>query len=449
MAAQRIVVTSPWKLGLFVFLLVVGAGFGLIYAWTRLFGGVLHLDDPEWLKNFYFVCGGVAGLGLIGYLAVITSARPLDGVMRGGKRREKLLRSFGHIENPTDVDPEEYELEPALRTALQRWQDDYLVGQGAAGLRQALAHLAERVRSLPAGEQLAARDGDIELGQLVQAINTKLQSAPSADALQFDAPSAPSAPVAAAAGDGAAQSAWRSAGVSLLRRQGQLAQMVHSIRSAAQQLSGGSVSRVDQSAARLAELRAKLEGLAEESNRLAIQAALHVSRLGTDNAELVQVTEAIRSVSTRYQRLVPDLRLCENDMESLRGGGSSTGAQIADALRGGAAGLQEIADDIHAQIQKLSAALNVALEQPSAAVSPMTVDVSVPSPQPSRAVEVAPAVADLQPAPEPLDDVMDMADLGGMPVEEDVMELDALGGRELDADGEPIYDLKELGAVEL
>lgn len=454
MAAQRIVVTSPWKLGLFVFLLVVGAGFGLIYAWIRLFGGELHLDDPAWVKNFYFVCGGVAGLGLIGYLAVITSARPLEGVMRGGKRREKLLRNFGHIETPTDADPEDYDQEPALRNALQRWQDDHLLANSAGGLRQAVAHLAERVRSLPSGESLAARDGDVELGQLVAAINDQLSAvpnsapsaAPSAGVPQFEAPSAPVAPAAPAA---AAQDTWRSVGSALLRRQGQLSQMVHSIRSAAQQLVGGGATRVDESAARLGELRQKLEALAEESNRLAIQAALHVSRLGTDNAELVQVTEAIRSVSTRYQRLVPDLRLCENDIESMRAGGSSTGAQIAEALEGGASGLQEIADDIQAQIHALSGALNVALEQPSAAVSPMIVDVSVPSRGPSRPVEVAEEVADAPQAAEPVDDVMDMADLGGEPVEEDVMEMDALGARELDAEGEPIYDLMELGAVQI
>ena len=41
MASPRIVVTSPWKLGLFVFLLVVGTGFGLVYAYLELLGGQL------------------------------------------------------------------------------------------------------------------------------------------------------------------------------------------------------------------------------------------------------------------------------------------------------------------------------------------------------------------------------------------------------------------------
>ena len=53
-AAQRIVLTSPWKLGLFVFMLVAGTGFGLIYAYMELFGGEIDLrneTDGSWESN--------------------------------------------------------------------------------------------------------------------------------------------------------------------------------------------------------------------------------------------------------------------------------------------------------------------------------------------------------------------------------------------------------------
>lgn len=124
MSAQRIVVTSPWKLGLFVFLLVASCGFGLIYAYFTYFGGQLDFSDSIALRNFYAVCGGVAFLGLLGYLAVVTAAQPANLVANEGRQRRNLMKKAAKIDDPGAVDLAAFQDEPTLVAILERWRED-------------------------------------------------------------------------------------------------------------------------------------------------------------------------------------------------------------------------------------------------------------------------------------------------------------------------------------
>ncbi len=124
MSAQRIVVTSPWKLGLFVFLLVASCGFGLIYAYFTYFGGHLDFSDSIALRNFYAVCGGVALLGLLGYLAVVTAAQPANLVANEGRQRRNLMKKAAKIDDPGAVDLAAFQDEPTLVAILERWRED-------------------------------------------------------------------------------------------------------------------------------------------------------------------------------------------------------------------------------------------------------------------------------------------------------------------------------------
>lgn len=124
MASPRIVVTSPWKLGLFVFLLVSACGFGLIYAYFEFFGGNLDFQSTEALQNFYYVCGSVAFLGLLGYLTVVSAAQPAERVAHYGRRRRQLMKKAAKVDDPTQVDLEEFQDEPTLAAMLERWRRD-------------------------------------------------------------------------------------------------------------------------------------------------------------------------------------------------------------------------------------------------------------------------------------------------------------------------------------
>lgn len=441
MAAQRIVLTSPWKLGLFVFLLVVGCGFGLIYAHLEFFGGSLDFQDENRLRVFYGVCGGVALLGLMGYLAVVSSARPLDRVVRGGKRREQLMKRLADVDDPRDMDPDEFDDDPHLRKILERWIDDSGAATTArmaiANQKQALSSLAAKVQGAAVQPQEITAE-DEELAPLVNAINGYLEGVRS---------STPEAP-AASGDDPRYVEAWRGHAGEFGELQKQLLGFASSVAAGSEELTRRAnlsrsapagdadlVALCERNAGRLTELKTTLESLAEESNRLAINAALQVSRLGESGGELVEVTEQIRSLSTRYQRLVADLSLCENDqaatVDAVRkdaGGGDSAGLsadaieKLAMVLDQNAGGIQEIATGLRGTVAQLQSVFDPGAAPAAAEPSG---PISVPSP-------VLQAGADSD-----ADRIYDLSEFGAR-------ELPA----ENDAEG-PVHDLAEFGAVQI
>ena len=183
MAAQRIVLTSPWKLGLFVFLLVIGTGFGLIYAYLELFGSQPDLENPEHVRLAYAVLGGVAALGLLGYLATVTSARPMDRVVRGNKSQQKVLKSLAKVQDAREVDPDDFKEISAVAIALERWREDALAAQDAGvELAEAREQIAELESAIQEARGQSQPDGDAE---------APAESTPTADAAVL-------APIAAA-----------------------------------------------------------------------------------------------------------------------------------------------------------------------------------------------------------------------------------------------------------
>ena len=453
MAAQRIVLTSPWRLGLFVFLLVVGTGFGLIYAYIELFDWKIDLNDAETVRYAYYVLGGVALVGLLGYVAVVTSARPLDRVVRGSKAREQMIKRLGKINDPRDVDLDDFDDEPTIMKVIERWARDAEVASSAqmqvASQREAMASL---VQSIQKGGQ-AALDPEHEspdLLALVGAINEHVQEAAVAAEQRgvqgvpapvpsepVAAPSATSAPEFASAvrALGQAEAELRDFVASVAEQAAQMAQ-------SAQQLASNDASGVvstelvqvadaaHENAERLSDLRETLDTLAEESNKLAITMALQLSRLGEAGGEMLDTAEDVRGLSTRYQRLAGDLRVCETDqvstlsrLKKLAGPGGNVDANAAQALVQEAMVLDQNAEALREVLGQLGDPLAKLrdLAGVSAAVDPVV-------PEPVAVAVDHDAASD-----------------------ERIYEIAELGGRELDDDTPqpPVRDLQEFGAIEL
>jgi methyl-accepting chemotaxis protein len=499
-ALHRIVLTTPWKLGLFVFMLVIGCGFGLIYGYVSLFGVAIDLQDEQAVKSFFAMCGGVALLAVLGYLGVVTQARPLDKVMRGGQKRSRIMRRFGAIEDPREVDLSDFEAEPDLVAVLERWIQDVGAANNAqmaiVNQREALTNLAMRVQSAGhSPEGLVASDDETQ--PLVNAINELIQEA-------RHQPEEPTGTV-----DENVTQAWHQGITNLQQQQAQLLGFASSVAASSEELSRRAQTNLAstgdhelgaalrdscaKNTERITELRTTLETLAEEANRLAINAALQVSRLGESGSDLVAVTEEVRSLSTRYQRLASDLRVCENDQQaalgqiddlvrqSSAGDESQTSAGLSSAsiqkvamvLDQNAGGLKEIASELGAQLTELRQAMGdtsetvspqaesgsapVAFESgPAAAMSdevaPLQLETSMGAPMDASPPAPAAAAGDpammsagpsansgsVAPAAEQADEVHDLSEFGAV-------ELPLLS----DEQGKPIYDLRELGAVEL
>jgi hypothetical protein len=241
------------------------------------------------------------------------------------------------------------------------------------------------------------------------------------------------------------------------------------------------------SAQRIAQLRTTLETLAEEANRLSINAALQVSRLGESGTDLLAVTEEIRSVSTRYQRLAGDLRLCENDQEMVaaalddltaRASGSgdderaSAGlsadsiGQVAMVLDQNAGGLKEIATRLARRLQALQRAMGLPVEPldaPEVQVDRPTAARPAPSGSagrsgaPARPAASSRPVAPARPAAPPRAVASSGAPSGPSTpgdVDPAILSADSASGPRASTGTSPhsrarIFDLREFGAVEL
>jgi hypothetical protein len=470
---------------LFVFLLVVGCGFGLIFAYLTYFGGSLDFANERALQTFYIVCGSVAVLGLLGYIAVVSSARPMEGVARGNKRREKLLKRFGQIRDVRDVNLKDFAGEPALQDVLERWLADSGAASDAlrdmATQRQAIASLTQNLTAT-AGEALSPPVGNQpELSALVESINNLIRELPGSGRSLADGDAAP------------VQS--QRVGAQLHDAQLQIFGFADSIAHSADELrdlqgelgggpsrAGGISDALARATQRLAHSRQTLEALCDESNRLAIAAALQVSRLGEPGAELLRVTEAIRSLSTQYQRLAAELRQSEGDHEALaaewarqapHAGRSGAATPASEALREitmildqSVGGLEELA----AQLAQDAQALTGIAPQPRPqraprarrpAVATVQPEIEAPAlrvvpqpplpPDPTPARKAAPSA---QAAPRHSAPVVPIS-APRKPVEivqseiDEIYEMAELGGRELDESGEPIYELLEFGAVQI
>jgi hypothetical protein len=336
--SQRIVLTSPWRLGLFVFILVVGCGFGLIYAYLQFFGGTLQFTDQRSVTAFYGVAGGVALLGLLGYLAVVSAAQPLDKVVSGGKRRQTLLKDLARVEDPRELDGPAYEADPDLAAIVERWRAHRVSGceaeEALSRQREALSALVTQLRqAAETGTPIAAEGAEGAMAALAGTANRLITEIGELRAAHGHAGSAVTA----------MREAWHEGSARLHRHYRDLQRFAATIASNSQQLSQVSAAGPASTASgprlavpsaedllldsnlgttcqrnrdRIAALRGQLEALSEEANGLAINAALQVSRMGDHGAHLLPVTEQVRAVSTRFQKAAADLRVCEYDQEA-------------------------------------------------------------------------------------------------------------------------------------
>lgn len=490
MAAQRIVLTSPWKLGLFVFMLVAGTGFGLIWAYIEIFGGQIDLRDEKVLRLAYAVLGAVAGLGLLGYIAVVSSARPLDRVVRQSRDREQLLKKFGKIQDPRMVEIDDYEDEPALKAALERWSEQAAAASDArldnASQSEALARLTEQLRESDA----EAFHPDIEestpdLDALVDAIKGIVTTVKPAEASgSFSRPVAP----AAADGDwDAERNTWRNAAEQLVRCEQELEGFVRSVSEHAAEIASrtGNLSKnsgalpreaamavenLRRNGMRMGKVREASELLAEEANKLGMQINMRLSKLGTEDQGLMAVADGLRTLSSQYQRVAAEAemarteqdealdRLMGMEVSTLDSTAANALAQQAMALDQHAEALNELLTRFRAPMQQIR---GVAPELAAATPAPMAEPAHEPvaverEPAPAvdyEAPEVEPIELD-EPKPEPSGDTHDFGMANDAAEAPKIYEIAELGGREIGPDADAadegrVYDLKELGAVEL
>lgn len=476
MAAQRIVLTSPWKLGLFVFLLVAGTGFGIIYAYMEVFGGQIDLRDEKVLRNAYFVLGGVALLGLLGYIAVVSSARPLERVVRNSRNREQLMKKFGKIQDPRMINIEDYEEEPALKVVLERWSEQAGVASDArlnnASQNEALAQLTTQIRESGASDfHPEIEESTPDLDALVDAIKgfaTTAMLEPSAAHEPVPQMSAASKPISGDAWEGE-RSIWHAAAGQLFRCEQELEGFVRSVADHASEIASrtGALSKnsgafpreaamavndMRRNGTRMDKIRQASELLAEEVNKLAMALGLALSRAGETGQQYMDVADGLRTLSAQYQRIAVEAetaaseqtesldKLTSMEVSTLDSTAANALTQQAMALDQHAEALGELLGRFRAPMQQIR---SLAPELAAANPPPEQKPVATPSPAKAELPETGNNTRDFGMAAEPA------PSSNG----ERVYEMAELGGREFQAEAgaaeDHVYDLNEFGAVEL
>ena len=481
MAAQRIVLTSPWKLGLFVFVLVAGTGFGLIYAYMEIFGGQIDLRDEVTLRNAYIVLGGVALLGLLGYIAVVSSARPLDRVVRNSRNREQMLKKFGKIQDPRMINIDDYEDEPGLKAVLERWAEQAGLASDArlnnASQKEALAQLTTQIReSGPMDFEPELEESSPDLDALVDAIRGFVATA----AIEGSAahPPVEVAPVADGNWEGE-RSTWHAAAEQLFRCEHELEGFVQSVSEHASEIASRTGNLSKQSGAfprdgamaledmrrngtRMGKVREASELLAEEANKLAMALGLQLSRSGDSSQELMDVADGLRTLSTQYQRIAAEAEIAESEQAEALGKLLSMEVSSLDSSAANALAQQAMALDQHAEaLGELLGRFRVPLEQIRGLAPELAAAAAQMKPEPRKVPKFVPERLETR-APEARESEDPTRNFGMAahpePAPETssngdrVYEIAELGGRELAAEaqsGDRIYDLDELGAVEL
>ena len=470
MAAQRIVLTSPWKLGLFVFMLVAGTGFGLIWAYIELLGGQIDLKDEKVLQTAYIVLGAVAALGLAGYLAVVTSARPLDRVVRNSRNREQLLKRFGKIQDPRMIEIDDYEEEPALKAVLERWSEQAAAASDArlsnASNSEALVQLTSQIRESGASEfQPELQESTPDLDALVDAIKDFASSAGSEmgqDAEQDNDQSALSRPIDLS---GSAtpvvdkswkneRSTWHAAAEQLFRCEQELEGFVLSVSEHASEIAArtGNLSRnsgalprgaamamenLRRNATRMGKLQEASQLLAEQANKLANAISVNLAR-GGKPAELKSVGDGLQTLAAQYQRIAAEVGTAHDEQQDALDKLTNLEMSRLDSSAANALEQQAMALDQHAgALGELLVRFRNPMEQ-IRGLDPSLAEAAARSKQAAQQ-------AAQQDAPQ---DAPQDAGSGR------VYEMAELGGRELAAEAgadaaDRVYDLDELGAVEL
>lgn len=476
MAAQRIVLTSPWKLGLFVFVLVAGTGFGLIYAYMEVFGGEVDLRDEATLRSAYMVLGGVALLGLLGYIAVVSSARPLDRVVRNSRNREQLMKKFGKIQDPRMINIDDYEDEPGLKKVLERWSEQAGLASDArlnnASQNEALAQLTTQIRESGAQDfHPRLEESTPDLDALVDAIKGFATTAVSEPSFEHSAEhdsvlmSIPIMPVDDQNWEGE-RSTWHATATQLFQCEHELEGFVRSVAEHASEIASrtGNLSKhsgafpreaamaledMRRNGRRMGKIREASELLSDEVNKLAMALGLHLSRSGETAREFTDVADGLRTLSKQYQRIAAEAEIAENEQAEALDKVLSMEVSTLDSTAASALAQQAMALDQHAEaLGELLGRFREPMEQ----IRNLAPDLAAEAPSMDPLPEKATAPVEAQ-APDADDSTRNfgMAARPGSATNGDrVYEIAELGGRELEAQaGDHVYDLDEFGAVEL
>lgn len=171
------VLTSPWKIGMLVSLLLVVVGFGTVYFMVRIYGVELawlegsllrwEVDSFAFFREMYPLAAGVLVLSLISYFTVASAVRRYRGYLNSGQDYRRLVKLADSIDDLTN---------PAQIARLKNYPE----------LQSVLRNYGDQIREISSQLNEEQTQGDHRSVDLEMEIDTLLQGEATQDSLIED-----------------------------------------------------------------------------------------------------------------------------------------------------------------------------------------------------------------------------------------------------------------------
>ncbi|MDD3643270.1 MAG: hypothetical protein PHQ19_07415 [Candidatus Krumholzibacteria bacterium] len=320
------VLTSPWKIGMFVALMLLVTGSGVGYYFVRMYDiGLTWLgpDKSTWIvdsygffRETYPVAAGMVVMSLFTYFMIASAVRRYRYYLDSGqdyRRMVSLAESIDDLTNPAQIARlSDY---PELQNVLRNYGDQIREISAEINERQDESRpvdLAMEIDSIlkgnPATESLIDGKWWAPIVRKVEtAMKERAEQSGGADRQQADAMRRSVSRAALACGrimESAAVASEEIAGIA-----GDAGRLVAVSRGAQQPAprARASTDGIVEQVGLLEQVRATLAGFSEQNNGLALNIALMAARGNVDERQLAQYAENVRMTAERFGALGKDL----------------------------------------------------------------------------------------------------------------------------------------------
>lgn len=330
---KKPVLTSPWKIGIFVSLLLVFMSLGVSFyivntyhvsmQWLPVGGNIWTLDSLLFFKEIYPLAAGIIIVSIIGYLVIANSVRQYKYYLDSGqdyRRMISLAESIDDLTNPAQI--ARLASYPELQSVLRNYGDQMREisqtldqrGQGAAMDGDLEGEIERALRGEPAGDSVFGAEHASICGAIREYVASN--GARVAE-LEKGRESERSALGQAALAYGRAMEAIAGAGEDLLAitdAAAALAKLAGAMRGGASPSARPApdsrdtafkavVADMESSVRKLQECGGSLQEFSEENNGIAIHLALMATRGNVDQHDLAAFAERVRVTAERFHAL--------------------------------------------------------------------------------------------------------------------------------------------------
>jgi methyl-accepting chemotaxis protein len=397
---KRPVLTSPWKIGALVALMLAATSFGVGYYMVRVYKIDLYwlssdmsrwvVDSYQFFREIYPAAAGVVLLALITYFVIASAVRRYKYYLDSGQDYRNMISLAESIDDLTN---------PAQIARLSEYPE----------LQEVLRNYGAQIREISEGmeireEEMRSVDLEVEIDSIIEGkgINETLADgkwwAPIARKVQAwvetNAGGTAELKKLSASSRNALGRASLSCGrvaetvananediLGMVTVAGQLSTIAGGFKTegsgtvAAQGSSSDAITAIESAAFALEERGAAIHDLTEESNGLALNMALMAARGDADEKDLAQLAEKVRSSAEKFGKLGRELeKMARNIAENSRNARSVSGRPAGESVPADAGkGLKEISEKIESYgraLQNKMKALGNDVEEMNRALRP-------------------------------------------------------------------------------